>query len=87
MITITNRIFEAVNHTCTGTEAQILFVLASYPKISTKDAMRMTGITQSNHYFRTRKNLIDKGYIYKTEDGWQIDEESILSDYTGGITC
>lgn len=87
MIYVTNQNFEAVNNTCTGIESRIIFVLMAYPKISTKDALRLTGISQSNHYFKYRKDLINKGYIFKDESGWQININKILSDYAGGITC
>jgi hypothetical protein len=43
----------------------------------------MTGITKPNNYYKTRKQLEDKGYIKVDEKGnIYIDTQKIIDEYT-----
>lgn len=73
----------AINHLCTYTEAKILFAAEFYKgSVPTfKQIQRITGITKSNNYFRSRKQLINIGYLIIDEKGMRINPYKILKDY------
>lgn len=73
----------AINNLCTGTEAKLLLsmLLCEPDKITTKRMLQMTGITKPNNYFRTRRELINLGYVVDTMDGMLVNTDKILSDY------
>lgn len=73
----------AINNLCTGTEAKLLLsLLLCEPKeTSTKNILMMTGITKPNNYFRTRKQLLDRGYLTIDESGIHVNTNKILADY------
>lgn len=78
-------LFSAVNQICSGTEAKVLLTLlgckgdGSFAP-STSYIQKMSGITKPNNYYRTRKQLEDKGLIKTDEDGnIYIDTQSIIA--------
>ena len=42
----------------------------------------MTGITKSNNYFKTRKQLVNSGYLIVDESGMRVNADKLLSDYS-----
>ena len=73
----------AINHLCTYTEYKILFAAAYFNgTIPTfEEIQRITGITKSNNYFRSRKQLIDNGYLVIDNHEMHINKDKILNDY------
>lgn len=67
-------LFAAINQICNGNEAKILLTLlgckgdGSFAP-STAYVQRMSGITQPNNYYKTRKQLEKKGLIRTDEQG------------------
>lgn len=73
----------AINHLCTYTESKILFA-AGYCEGAVptfEEIQRLTGITKSNNYFRSRKQLINLGYLIIDNNEMRIDKDKILNDY------
>jgi len=67
-------LFKAINNTCSGNEAKILFTLLGCKgdgsfSPSTKYMLETTGITKPNNYFKVRKELEKKGFIETDEHG------------------
>ena len=73
----------AINHLCTYTEYKILFAASYFDGAdpSFTDIQRITGITKSNNYFRSRKQLINLGYLIIDESGMHVNTDKILNDY------
>lgn len=67
-------LFAAINQTCNGNEAKVLLTLlgckgdGSFAP-STAYVQRMSGITQPNNYYKTRKELEKKGFIRTDKEG------------------
>ena len=80
-----NELLAAINNLLSGNEAKVLLVLLGCKgdgsfSPSTSYMQKMTGITQSNNYYKTRKNLEKKGYISTDEKGnIYIDTQKIIS--------
>lgn len=79
----------AINHLCTYTESKILFAVAYYEGIipTFAEIQRVTGITKPNNYFRSRKQLLNLGYLIIDGDGMYINEDKILHDYKEEFEC
>lgn len=73
----------AINNLCTGAETKLLLsmLLCEPDEITMQRMLEMTGITKPNNYFRTRKGLMNLGYIVITADGPLVNTDKILSDY------
>ena len=73
----------AINHLCTYTEYKILFAVSYFDGVnpSFEDIKKLTGITKSNNYFRSRKQLINLGYLIIDESGMHVNTDKILNDY------
>ena len=84
-----NELLAAINNLLSGNEAKVLLVLLGCkgdgsfsPSVSYMQ--KMTGITQPNNYYKTRKNLEKKGYISTDEKGnIYIDTQKIISEAKG----
>lgn len=78
-------LFAAINKTCNGNEAKILLTLLGCKgdgsfSPSTAYVLRMSGMSQSNNYYKTRKQLEAKGFIKTDQDGnLYIDTKKILT--------
>ena len=81
-----NELLAAINNLLSGNEAKVLLVLLGCKgdgsfSPSTVYMQKMTGITQPNNYYKTRKNLEKKGYITTDEKGnIYIDTQKIISE-------
>lgn len=78
-------LFAAINQICNGNEAKVLLTLlgckgdGSFAP-STAYVQRMSGITQPNNYYKTRKSLEKKGLIRTDEQGnLYINTKKILA--------
>ena len=73
----------AINHLCTYIESKILFAAAYYEGVipTFDEIQRITGITKSNNYFRSRKQLINLGYLIIDNNEMYINKAKILNDY------
>ncbi len=78
-------LFAAINQICNGNEAKVLLTLlgckgdGSFAP-STAYVQRMSGITQPNNYYKTRKALEKKGLIRTDEQGnLYINTKKILA--------
>ena len=86
-ITISQDLFTAINHLCTGIESKILITAIGLednhcPAPTVDYMMAATGITQKNHYFVNRRKLIDKNYLSLNPDGtMHVHTSNILYDY------
>ena len=82
-MTISIDLLKAINHLCTYVESKILFAAMHYDgTIPTFVQIKnLTGITQPNNYFRTRKKLIDRGYLIINDNGMCANTDKILADY------
>lgn len=84
-IIIPKELFAAINTLFTGVESKILITIIGHgwpfmPSI--KYMLKMTGLTQNNHYFINRKKLIDNGYIVLQENGtMSVNTNKILNEY------
>ena len=82
-----SELFSAINNQLSGNEAKVLLALVGCkgdgsfsPSIAYMQ--KMTGITKPNNYYKTRKQLEDKGYIQVDEKGnIYIDTQKIIEDY------
>ena len=80
-----SELFSAINNQLSGNEAKVLLTLLGCKgdgsfSPSTAYMQKMTGITQPNNYYKTRKQLEDKGYIQVDEKGnIYIDTQRILA--------
>lgn len=78
-------LFSAINTLLTGNEAKVLLTLLGCKgdgtfSPSTAYMQKMTGITQPNNYYKTRKQLEKKGYITVDEQGnLYINTKKILA--------
>lgn len=80
-----NNLFAAINNKLSGNEAKVLLTLLGCkgdgsfsPNLAYM--LKMTGITKANNYYKTRKQLEDKGYLQVDEQGnIYIDVQKILS--------
>ena len=81
-----NELLAAINNLLSGNEAKVLLVLLGCKgdgsfSPSTSYMQKMTGITQPNNYYKTRKNLEKKGYITTDEKGnIYIDTQKIIGE-------
>ena len=79
-------LLSAINNLLSGNEAKVLLVLLGCKgdgsfSPSTAYMQKMTGITKPNNYYKTRKQLEDKGYIQVDEKGnIYIDTQKILTN-------
>ena len=74
----------AINHLCTYAESKVLLATI-YCGADAPTSVQMgniTGIKPSNNYFRTRKQLLDLGYLVIGPDGMHVNADKILEDYT-----
>ncbi len=74
-----------VNNNCTYSEQKILLALLSYEgdgscSPSIQEILKITGITQPNHYFKIRKTLEKKGYLVINDKTIYVDIDRIMSD-------
>ena len=80
-----NELLAAINNLLSGNEAKVLLVLLGCKgdgsfSPSTAYMQKMTGISQPNNYYKTRKNLEKKGYITTDEKGnIYIDTQKIIN--------
>lgn len=82
-MTISKDLASAINNLCSGSEVKVLLAVLSYGGASSTAQMQAaSGITKSNNYFRTRKQLIERGYLIMSENGVHVNSEKILSDYS-----
>jgi hypothetical protein len=79
----------AINHLCTYTEYKILFAAAYHNEAipTFAEIQRLTGITKSCNYFKSRKQLVNLGYLTINDTGMYINEEKIINDYRRKIEC
>lgn len=81
-----NELLAAINNLLSGNEAKVLLVLLGCKgdgsfSPSTAYMQKMTGISQPNNYYKTRKNLEKKGYITTDEKGnIYIDTQKIIAN-------
>lgn len=81
-----SELFSAINNQLSGNEAKVLLTLLGCKgdgsfSPSTAYMQKMTGITKPNNYYKTRKQLEDKGYIQVDENGnIYIDTQKILTN-------
>ena len=67
-------LFAAINNQLNGNEAKVLLTLLGCKgdgsfSPSTSYMQKMTGISKPNNYYKTRKQLEDKGYIQVDKEG------------------
>ena len=80
-----SNLFSAINNQLSGNEAKVLLTLLGCKgdgsfSPSLGYMQKMTGISQPNNYYKTRKKLEDKGYIQVDEKGnIYVDTQKILS--------
>lgn len=80
-----SELLSAINNLLSGNEAKVLLVLLGCKgdgsfSPSAEYMQKMTGITQPNNYYKTRKQLEKKGYISTDEKGnIYIDTQKIIS--------
>jgi hypothetical protein len=88
-MTISIDLLTAINHLCTYVESKILLAVIYYDGVTPTFAQiqKVTGITQSNNYFRTRKRLIDLNYLIIDNNGMCVNVDTILKDYKEGFKC
>ena len=88
-ITIPTDLLVAINHLCTYVESKILFASIYYENDCPTfvQIQKVTGITQPNNYIRTRKQLLDLGYLVADENSIRIDTDAILNDYKEEFKC
>lgn len=81
-----SELFSAINNQLSGNEAKVLLTLLGCKgdgsfSPSTAYMQKMTGITKPNNYYKTRKQLEDKGYIQVDENGnIYVDTQKILAN-------
>lgn len=86
-ILIPTDLFAAINTLFNGNESKILLTLLGCKgdgsfSPSTQYVQKMTGISQSNNYYKIRKQLENKGYIETDSKGnLYIDSNKILKQY------
>ena len=82
-ITISTDLVIAMNHLCTHTELKILLAALCHENcdLSFVQIKNTTGITQSNNYFRVRKQLLLREYLLVDEFGLYVNAGVILNDY------
>jgi len=70
-------------------EAKILFATIHYngSKPTFAQIQNITGIVYPNHYFKTRKQLIDRGYLFVDDNGVHVNTDAILKDYEEEFEC
>ena len=79
-------LFSAINTLFNGNEVKIMLALLGCKgdgsfSPSVAYMQKMTGITQPNNYYKTRKQLETKGYIKTDEQGnLYIDTEKIIKE-------
>ncbi len=81
-----SELFAAINTLLSGNEAKIMLTLLGCPGDgsfcpSSEYMLKMTGIDSRENYFRTRKRLIDKGYIEQSDGELYIDPDVLLEEY------
>lgn len=80
-------LFAAINTIFNGTESKVMLALLGCKgdgsfSPSTTYMQKVTGITQPNNYYKTRKQLEKKGYITTDKDGnLYIDAQKIIDQY------
>lgn len=80
-------LFAAVNSIFNGTEAKVMLALLGCKgdgsfSPSLQYMQKVTGITQPNNYYKTRKQLEKKGYISTDKEGnLYIDTQKIIDEY------
>lgn len=78
-------LFAAINVLFNGNEAKVMLTLLGCKgdgsfSPSAQYMQKVTGISQSNNYYKTRKQLEKKGYIETDKDGnLYIDTQKILA--------
>jgi hypothetical protein len=81
-------LFAAINSQLSGNEAKVLLTLLGCKGDgsfcpSTAYMQKMTGISQPNNYYKTRKQLEKKGYLSTDEQGnLYINTQKILAQQT-----
>ena len=86
-IMIPTDLFAAINNLCNGTESKILLALLGCKgdgsfSPSSKYIQTLTGITKPNNYYKTRKQLEDKGYISTDDQGnLYINTKDLIQKY------
>jgi hypothetical protein len=88
-MTISIELLSAINHLCTYIEAKILLASMHYngTKPTFAQIQQLTGIPHSNNYFRVRKQLIDRDYLFIDDNGVYINADAILKDYKEEFGC
>lgn len=88
-MTISTELLRAVNHLCTYIEAKILLAAIHYDgtKPTFAQMQQLTGITYPNHYFKYRKQLVDRGYLFIDDNGVHVNTDTILKDYEEEFEC
>jgi hypothetical protein len=88
-MTISIELLRAINHLCTYIEAKILLAVIHYNGIrpTFTQIQQLTGIPHSNNYFRVRKQLVDRGYLFIDDNGVHVNTDTILKDYEENTTC
>lgn len=89
MTTIPFDLLVAINHMCTYVEYKILLAAIHYAGSNPTFAQikEVTGITQPNNYFRTRKQLVCLGYLIIDDNGMRINADKILNDFKEEFKC
>ena len=86
-ILIPTDLFTAINNLCNGNESKILFALLGCKgdgsfSPSAKYIQKLTGIAKPNNYYKTRKQLEDKGYLSTDNQGnLYINTKEIINRY------
>lgn len=88
-MTISIELLSAIHHLCTYIEAKILLAAIHYngTKPTFTQIQQLTGIAYSNHYFKYRKQLIDRGYLFIDDNGVHVNTNAILKDYKEEFEC
>ena len=88
-MTISIELLRAINHLCTYIEAKILLAAIHYngTKPTFAQIQQLTGIPHSNNYFKVRKQLIDRGYLFIDDNGAHVNTDVILKDYEEEFEC
>ena len=88
-MTISIELLSAIHHLCTYIEAKILLAVIHYNGIKPTFAQiqQLTGIAYPNHYFKYRKQLVDRGYLFIDDNGVHVNPDAILKDYEEEFEC
>ena len=88
-MTISIELLSSIHHLCTYIEAKILLATIHYDgtKPTFVQMQQLTGIPHSNNYFRVRKQLVDRGYLFIDNNGVHVNTDAILKDYKEEFVC